>query len=80
MCCDRRKNHEKDLSPLRKRVRMHPFHRLLVRESATQRCHKSLFEGSLQRLPVQGMFGGNQWKVIAIVHSDLKSECSEMGI
>jgi hypothetical protein len=48
-------NNDKDLSPLRKNIRMRAFHRLLVRESAAQRKHQSLSEGTLQRLPVQGV-------------------------
>lgn len=66
-------NNDQNLPPLRKNIRVRPFRGLLVREGEAHRRHESLFEEALQRLPVQRLFGGNQWKVKAyvVVHSDL---------
>ena len=45
-------DYEKDLPSLRKRVRVRSFGGLLVCEGKTHRRHQSLFERTLQRLPV----------------------------
>ena len=47
---------------------MRAFHRLLVRESEAQRCNKSLFESELQRLPMQGLLGTNQYTIMRRKH------------
>ena len=41
-------DHEKDLPPLRKRIRMRPFRGLLVREGETPRQHQNLSKRTLQ--------------------------------
>ena len=44
--------YEKDLSPLRKRIRVRPFRGLLVREGEAHRCDQSLSERTLRQLLV----------------------------